>query len=103
VTGQYTEVERSQHLTQADHSIFRRSYVTQTSSVNRQGAFLGRAPDYTVVEYFQGLETFREAGAPPSLPSAMRVELEQNPEVVTLKKREAAARHPHEAAVAKSE
>jgi hypothetical protein len=42
-------------------------------------------------------------GALPSLPSAIRVELEQNPEVVTLKKREAAARHLHEAAAAKSE
>jgi hypothetical protein len=72
-------------------------------SVDRQSAFLGRAPDYTVVKYFQGLEIFREAGAPPSLPSAIRVELEQNPEVVVLKKREATARHPHEAAIAKSE
>jgi hypothetical protein len=33
----------------------------------------------------------------------MRVEPEQNPEVVALKKMEAAARHPHEAAAAKSE
>jgi hypothetical protein len=98
VTARYTEVERSQYLTQADRSIFGRSYVAQTS----QSAFLGRAPDYTVVEYFQGLETFREAGAPPSLRSAIRVELEQNPEVVVLKKREAAARHPYKA-VAKSQ
>ena len=35
----YTEVERSQHLTQGDPPVFGQSYVANTSSVDGQGAF----------------------------------------------------------------
>ena len=101
MTGQYTEVERSQHLTQSDRSIFGRSYVAQTSSVDGQSAFLGRTPDHSVNEFFQGLEPLREAGLPLFLPRAMRDTLKKDPAVVALKESEAAARDPHGAAAAK--
>lgn len=48
----YTEVQRSQHLTQADPRIFGQSYVANTSSVHGQAAFLGEATDHSHIEYF---------------------------------------------------
>lgn len=74
----YTEVERSQHLTQADPSIFGQAYVANTSSVDGQGAFLGEALNHKHIDYFQGLGQFREPGSPCELPARVEEELKQN-------------------------
>ena len=69
VDASYTEVQRSQHLTQADPRIFGQSYVANTSSVDGQGAFLGEDLDHSHIEYFQSLEKFHEPGLPCGLPA----------------------------------
>lgn len=101
VAEQYTEVERSQHLTQSDPRIFGTSYVARTSAVDGQSAFLGEDPDQSVSEYFQGLSIFREEGVPTSLPQAMKASLQQDPAVLALDEREAAAATPGEAFAAR--
>lgn len=80
----YTEVERSQHLTQADPRIFGQAYVANTSSVDGQGAFLGEATNSKHIDYFQGLERFREPGLPCELPARLEEELKQNPRLQEL-------------------
>ncbi|GKT92451.1 hypothetical protein Ct61P_10301 [Colletotrichum tofieldiae] len=87
VTERYTEVERSQHLTQSDRNIFGASYVANCSSVDGLGAFLGEQADHTAVNFFQGLEKFREHGAPLVLPAAIERALWQEEEVVKLQQR----------------
>jgi hypothetical protein len=89
--GDYTEVERSQHILQSDPRIFGQSYVANTSSVDGQAAFLQETADHSVIEYFQGLEQFREPGAPIRLPKAMKADLEKDPEVVALQERASTA------------
>ena len=64
VDDRYTEVKRSQHLTQGEPRVFGQSYVANTSSVDGQAAFLGERSDHTHIDYFQGLEKFREGGLP---------------------------------------
>ena len=71
----YTEVQRSQHLTQADPRIFGQSYVANTSSVDGQAAFLSEQVDHSHIEYFQGLEKFREPGLPCKLPAHLKESL----------------------------
>ena len=97
---QYTEVERCQYLTQSDPRIFGTSYVARTSAVDGQSAFLSVAPDHSINEYFQGLSVFREEGVPNILPQALKAGLQQDPAVVALDKREAAAMTPGEALAA---
>ncbi|KZL75529.1 hypothetical protein CT0861_13119 [Colletotrichum tofieldiae] len=87
VDERYTEVERSQHLTQSDRNIFGASYVANCSSVDGLGAFLGEQADHTAVNFFQGLEKFREHGAPIVLPAAIERALWQEEEVVKLQQR----------------
>lgn len=96
----YTEVERSQHLTQSDPRIFGTSYVARTSAVDGQSAFLGETRDHSVNKFFQGLKVFREEGLPTSLPKAMRANLERDPAEVALEESKAAARSPREALAA---
>ena len=67
----YTEVQRSQHLTQADPRIFGQSYVANTSSVDGQAVFLGEQVNHSHIDYFQSLEKFREPGLPCELPAHM--------------------------------
>ncbi|KAH0430804.1 hypothetical protein CcaCcLH18_07584 [Colletotrichum camelliae] len=80
----YTEVKRCQHLTQTDRNIFGASYVANCSSVDGLGAFLGEQADHSAVNFFQGLEKFRESGAPNVLPAAIERALWQKGEVVDL-------------------
>ncbi|KAI8309479.1 hypothetical protein K4K61_001645, partial [Colletotrichum sp. SAR11_59] len=80
----YTEVERCQHLTQTDRNIFGSSYVANCSSVDGLGAFLGEQADHSAVNFFQGIEKFRETGAPNVLPAAIEKALWQKREVVDL-------------------
>ncbi|KAG7415409.1 hypothetical protein Forpe1208_v006918 [Fusarium oxysporum f. sp. rapae] len=72
--GQYTEVERSQHLTQADKAVFGQSYTADTSSCDGLSAFLREKPDHRAVKYFQGLTQFRHEGLPTQLPAALKDE-----------------------------
>ena len=74
----YTEVQRSQHLTQADPRIFGQSYVANTSSVDGQAAFLGEQVDHSHIDYFQSLEKFREPGLPCELPAHIEESLRQD-------------------------
>ena len=74
----YTEVQRSQHLTQADPRIFGQAYVANTSSVDGQGAFLGEPTTHKHIDYFQGLGRFREPGLPCELPARLEEELKQD-------------------------
>ena len=75
----YTEVQRSQHLTQADPRIFGQSYVANMSSVDGQAAFLGERVDHSHIDYFQSLERFREQGLPCELPAHVEARLTQDP------------------------
>jgi Protein of unknown function (DUF3435) len=52
----YTEVQRSQHFTQADSRIFSQSYVANTFSVNNQAAFLDERVNHSHIDYFQSLK-----------------------------------------------
>ncbi|KAF4430809.1 hypothetical protein CFRS1_v009588 [Colletotrichum fructicola] len=86
IDERYTEVQRSQHITQSDVRIFGASYVANCSSVDGLSAFFGENPDHTAVEFFQGIEKFREQGAPTTLPAASERALWQNGEVVAFEK-----------------
>jgi hypothetical protein len=77
----YSAVQRSQHLTQADPRVFGQSYVANCSSVNGQDAFLGESTDHRHIDYFQGLEKFREHGLPCELPANRKESLKQDPHV----------------------
>jgi hypothetical protein len=44
-----------------------------------QEAFLGEAAEHRHIDYFQGLEQFREHGLPCELPAAKRDELKDDP------------------------
>ena len=66
VGERYTEVQRSQHLTQGDPQVFGQSYVANTSSVDGQAAFLGERANHDHIDYFQGLESFSWARSPLS-------------------------------------
>jgi Protein of unknown function (DUF3435) len=94
---------RSQHITQSDPRVFGASYVAQTSSADGESAFLNKPADHSVVEYFQGLEKFREEGLPAKLPSATKNEVENDPLVVEQKARIAAAKSPADGAAARKQ
>lgn len=78
VDQNYTEIERSQHLTQADPRIFSQVYVANTSSVDGHEAFLDEALNHNHIDYFQGLDRFRELGLPCELPVGLEKELKQD-------------------------
>ena len=64
----YTEVERSQHITQTDTCVYSQSYVANTS-VSGRDAFLGEAASHDHVDFFQSFAKFREKGLPNCLPA----------------------------------
>jgi hypothetical protein len=86
VDERYTPVQRSQHLTQGDPRVFGQKYVAQTSSVAGQSAFLDEEADHEPIDYFQGLEQFRERGLPCELPCHLeeKVKLDSSSSSVTL-------------------
>ena len=59
--------------------------------MDSQAAFLGEDPNRAHIEYFQGVSQFLEPGLPPHLPAAMKYSLEQHPDILNLKEREAEA------------
>lgn len=75
----YTEVQRSQHLTQSDPRVFGTNYVADMSSVDGQAAYLGKTPDHTHIDYFQSCEKYREPGMPCELPAEIRNNLKMSP------------------------
>ena len=75
VDASYTEIQRSQHLTQADPRILGQSYLANTSSVDGQGAFLGETLGYSHIKYFQGLGQFHESGLPFELPAHLEIKI----------------------------
>jgi Protein of unknown function (DUF3435) len=81
----YTEVQRSQHLIQADPRILGQSYVANISLVHGQAAFLGEPTEHSHIDYFQSLERFRESRLPCELPAHIESQLKQDPTVQTLK------------------
>ena len=80
----YTDVQRSQHLTQADPRIFGQSYVANTSSADGMGAFLGEQVNHHHIDYFQSLERFREPGLPCELPAHVEESLKGDPQLQEL-------------------
>jgi len=80
----YTEVQRSQHLTQADPRVVGQSYVANTSSVHGQAAFLGESTNHSHIDYFQSLEKFHEPGLPCKLPAHIEDQLKRDHKVQTL-------------------
>lgn len=74
--------ERSQHLTQADKTVFGQSYTADTSSCDGLSAFLREKPDHRAVEHFQGLTQFRHDCLPTRLPAALKDEVGHNSEIV---------------------
>lgn len=87
VDERYTEVQRSQHLTQGDPRVFGQSYVANTSSVDGQAAFLGERSDHTHIDYFQGLEKFREPGLPCQLPASLEHRVNRDPRLLELERK----------------
>ena len=87
VDERYTEVQRSQHLTQGDPRIFGQSYVANTSSVDGQAAFLGEKSDHAHIDYFQGLEKFRERGLPCQLPARLEHDVNRDPRLLELERK----------------
>jgi hypothetical protein len=83
-TKLYTEVQRSQHFTQADPRIFGQSHVANISSVDGQAAFLGEQVDHSHIDYFQSQERFREQGLPCELPAHVEARLKQDPRLQEL-------------------
>ena len=86
VDERYTEVQRSQHLTQGDPRVFGQSYVAETSSVDGQSAFLCELADHDHIDYFQGLEKFRERGLPCELPSHLEERVRRDPQLLELER-----------------
>jgi Protein of unknown function (DUF3435) len=84
VDERYTEVQRSQHLTQGDPRIFGQSYVTNTSSVDGQAAFLGERADHSYIDYFQGLEKFCEPDLPCRLPASVEHQVNRDSRLLEL-------------------
>ncbi|KAG4258505.1 hypothetical protein FPRO03_03459 [Fusarium proliferatum] len=82
IDKRYTEVERSQHLTQADKAVFGQSYTADISSCDGMSAFLREKPDHRAVEYFQGLTQFRQEGLPTQLPAALKEEVSRDAELL---------------------
>ena len=74
----YTEVERSQHITQTDTRVYGQSYVANTSSVSGRDAFLGEAASHDHVDFFQSFARFREKGLPNCLPAEQEDAIKQD-------------------------
>ena len=81
---QYTSVQRSQHLTQADPRVFGQSYVANCSSVDGQAAFRDEECDHRHIDYFQSLEKFHEEGLPDRIPSHLEQKILRDPQLVEL-------------------
>jgi hypothetical protein len=66
--------------------------VANTSSVDGQAAFLGERTDHSHIDYFQGLEKFREPGLPCRLPASLERHVSRDPRLLELERE--AREHP---------
>jgi hypothetical protein len=64
---------------QGDLNVLDQSYVVDCSSVDGMEAFLRGPAEHRHVDYFQGLEQFREHGLPSELPAAKSDKLGDDP------------------------
>ncbi len=96
----YTEVERSQHITQTDPRTYGRDYVANTSSVDGKSAFFNEAAQHNHINYFQSFKKFQEKGLPTSLPAEWQVKVRQDPHHIELEDR---VRHLQTAKATKDE
>lgn len=80
----YTEVERSQHLTQNDPKVYGASYVANTSSACGKSAFANEEAKHDHVNVFQSFSLLRETGLPDKLPAKMKAEIRQETELIEL-------------------
>ncbi|KAL6716976.1 hypothetical protein ACLMJK_004889 [Lecanora helva] len=87
VDERYSDVQRSQHLTQSDKRVFGQSYVGNTSSVDGRSAFLSETAQHDHVNFFQSYAKLREPGLITKLPAAKAVAIWRNPELLDLEKR----------------
>ena len=84
VAERYTEVERSQHITQTDTRVYGQSYVANTSSVAGKEAFLDEPAQHNHVDYFQSFAKFCEKGLPNSLPAGREALMRQDLQLLEL-------------------
>ena len=81
-------MQRSQQITQADPRVFGDSYVANCSLVEGLAAFPGEETEHRHIDYFQGLEMFREQGLPDKLPvdrkKSLTESLKRDPRVLEL-------------------
>lgn len=82
VNERYTEVERSQHITQTDTRVYGQSYVANTSSVDGRSAFLNEPAQHDHIDYFQSFAKFREKGLPSSLPAEREAAIRRDPQLL---------------------
>ena len=61
--------------------MFGQSYVANCSSVDGQAAFRDEDSDHRHIEYFQGLEKFREEGLPDRLPAHLEQKVLDDPQL----------------------
>jgi hypothetical protein len=80
----YTEVERSQHLTQNDPKVYGASYVANTSSACGKSAFAHEEAKHDHVDVFQSFSLLRETGLPDELPAKIKAEIRQEAELIEL-------------------
>ena len=87
VNERYTEVERSQHITQADPRVYGDSYVANTSSVDGKSAFLNEVAQHDHIDFFQSFAQFREEGLPTNLPAERETAVRKDPALLILEAR----------------
>ena len=80
----YTEVQRSQHITQTDTRVYGQSYVANTSSVDGRSAFLDEPTQHDHVEYFQSFASLRERGLPLFLPAEEEAAINEDENIIKL-------------------
>ena len=83
----YTEVERSQHITQTDTRVYGQSYVANTSSVDEKSVFLNEPAQHDHVNFFQSFAKFREKGLPTRLSARKEAAIRQDPQLIELENR----------------
>ena len=83
-TEEYTEVQRSQHLTQRDMRVYGQSYVANTSSVDGRSAFLQEKAQHDHVDYFQSFAKYHEPGLIIKLPAEVEAAIRRDQQIIDL-------------------
>lgn len=80
----YTEVERSQHITQKDYRVFGTAYIANTSSIDGKSAFFDEPAQHDYINYFQSFKRFHKKGLPTSLPAEKMAAIRKDPHFAEL-------------------